>query len=163
MGTDLFQIGKQHQLIVVDYYSHFPEVIKLSSTTSQAVISALKPIFARYRIPETVYSDNGPHYQSGEFKQFAREYDFNHVTSSPHFPQSNGLIERTVQTVKKLLQDSDPCLALLNIGATPLNWCRLCPSVTDGKTIEEQPPFSSGELSARLVSPQTVYSNGSRV
>ena len=128
VGTDLFQIGKQHYLIVVDYYSHFPEVIKLSSTTSQAVISALKPIFARYGIPEIVYSDNGPQYQSGEFKQFAREYDFNHVTSSPHFPWSNGLAERTVQTVKKLLQDSNPCLALLNFRATPLPWCRLCPS-----------------------------------
>ena len=28
VGTDLFQIGKQHYLIVVDYYSRFPEVIK---------------------------------------------------------------------------------------------------------------------------------------
>lgn len=126
--TDLFQIGKQHYLIVVDYYSRFPEVIKLSTTTSQAVISALKPIFARYGIPETFYSENGPQYQSGEFKQFAKEYDFNRVTSSPHFPQSNGLAERTVQTVKKLLQDSDPCLALFNFRATPLPWCRLCPS-----------------------------------
>lgn len=37
------------------------------------------------------------------FADFAREYDFSHITSSP---QSNGQAERSVQTVKKLLRES---------------------------------------------------------
>ena len=57
IGTDLFQY-----LIAIDYFSRYPEVIILSSTTSKGVILALKTIFARHGIPETVISDNGPQY-----------------------------------------------------------------------------------------------------
>ena len=35
-------------------------MIKLTSTTSAAVIKALKSVFSRHGIPETVRSDNGP-------------------------------------------------------------------------------------------------------
>lgn len=47
----------------------------------------------------------------------------------PHFPQSNGLAEHTVRTVKKLLQGSkDPFLALLSYRTTPLLWCNFSPA-----------------------------------
>lgn len=129
IGTDLFQLGKDHYVLVVDYFSRYPEVLKLSSTTSSAVISALKATFSRYGIPETVRSDNGPQFSSGEFEQFSKSYGFCHATSSPLFPQSNGLVERMVKTVKRLLQQSDdPYLALLNYRSTPLPWCKVSPT-----------------------------------
>ena len=40
-------------------YSRFPEVIQLTSLMI-SVINALKATFARYGIPETLVSDNGP-------------------------------------------------------------------------------------------------------
>ena len=70
-GTDLFVLKGATYLLVVDYYSRFPEVIQLKSTTSQSVIDALKAVFARYGIPETLVSDNGPQYSSTEFAEFA--------------------------------------------------------------------------------------------
>ena len=45
---------------MVDYYSRFIEIAKLSSTSSSMVITHLKSIFARHGIPEVVVSDNGP-------------------------------------------------------------------------------------------------------
>ncbi len=97
--------------------------------TSQSVITAFKSLFARYGIPQEVVSDNGPQYSSHEFAQFAKEYDFHHTTSSPHFPQSNGLAERGVKTVKKLLKGSkDPFMSLLAYRTTPLPWCNLSPA-----------------------------------
>ncbi|MCG8623276.1 MAG: transposase family protein [Proteobacteria bacterium] len=67
VGTVLFELDKCQYLLVVDYFSMYPEVVKLSSTTSNQVIAALKTIFARHGIPETVRSDNGPQYSSQEF------------------------------------------------------------------------------------------------
>ena len=60
----------------------------------------MEAIFARHGIPGTVVSDNGPEY---EFTRFAVKYSSIHITSSPHFPPSNGHVERCVQTVKNLL------------------------------------------------------------
>lgn len=79
---------------MVDYFSRYVEVQKLSSTTAPHVITALKSIFARHGIPSTLVSDNGPQYACREMKEFAEVYtDFAIITSSPHYPQSNGQAE----------------------------------------------------------------------
>ena len=82
-------------LIVVDYFSLFPEVIRLTTTTSSKIITSLKSLFGRYGIPEEVISDNGPQYISQEMKNFTDTYGFKHTTSIPYYPQGNGLAERT--------------------------------------------------------------------
>ncbi|KAL4007109.1 Rho guanine nucleotide exchange factor 40 [Sarotherodon galilaeus] len=121
VGTDLFQIENKQYLVIVDYFSRFFEVAKLTSTTSEAVIEHCKSIFARHGIPERVRSDNGPQFSSDSFKRFAQEWGFSHETSSPHFPQSNGEAERAVRTIKSLLKKSgDPYLALMAYRATSL-------------------------------------------
>ncbi|CAG2222040.1 unnamed protein product [Mytilus edulis] len=102
------------------------EVHKLHGTTSTTVINKLKGTFSRLGIPETVVSDNGPQYSSQEFSEFANKWDFKHVTSSPHYPQSNGLAEKTVQTVKNMFNKckkdgKDPYVALLEYRTTPLD------------------------------------------
>ena len=83
VGTDLFEWDKATYLLVVDYYSRFIEIAKLSKTTSQGVIDHLKSIFARQGIPQEVVSDNGPQYASSLFKEFSDQYGFHHNTSSP--------------------------------------------------------------------------------
>ncbi|XP_033110179.1 uncharacterized protein LOC117111376 [Anneissia japonica] len=44
-------------------------------------------------------SDTGPQYRSAEFREFTRNWGFNHITSSPYFHSSNGLAEKAVDTV----------------------------------------------------------------
>ena len=121
IATDLFTLSGNDYLVVVDYFSRYPEVIQLRSTTSKTIINTLKSLFARHGIPETVRSDNGPQYSSREFAEFAKTFQFKHATSSPRYPASNGQAERTVQTVKNLLKKAeDPFIALLSYRSTPL-------------------------------------------
>ena len=67
VGTDLFELQGQQYLLVVDYFSRYPEVVKLKSTTTSSVIALLKACFARHGIPEVGRSDNGPQFASREF------------------------------------------------------------------------------------------------
>ena len=94
-------------LIVTDYYSKFP-------------------IFSEHSIPQRVVTDNGPQCDNETYRKFAKEWYFDHITSSPHYPKSNGFIERTVKTEKFTLKKAkssklDPYLALLCIRPTPVD------------------------------------------
>lgn len=121
VGTDLFEWRNKHFLLIVDYYSRYIEIAKLSQTTAEEVILHTKSIFARHGIPEIVFSDNGPQYTAEVFEKFASDYQFEHETSSPYFPQSNGEAERAVKTVKEMLTKSkDPYLAMLSYRTTPI-------------------------------------------
>ena len=111
-------------MVTVDYMSNFWEVDRLDSLTSQSIIQKLKPHFARYGIPDTVMSDNGPQFVSGEFSRFSQNWGFDHVTSSPGYPQSNGKVDNAVKTTKRLMAKArqsggDPWLAFLEFRNTP--------------------------------------------
>ena len=127
IGTDLFMIGQDTYLLICDYYSKFPFVYHIKGkVTSDVIVSKMSEVFAENGSPDRVVSDNGGHYTSQTFRNFATEWDFDHVTSSPHFPQSNGFIERQVQTVKNTLKKaamtrSNPQKALLALRSTPID------------------------------------------
>ena len=121
LGSDLFYYSGRWYLLVVDYYSRYVEVALLEELNTRHVVLHMKSIFARHGIPEILTSDNGPEYASEEFRKCVREYAFQHVTSSPKYPQSNGAAERAVQTMKSLLKkENDPYMALLAYRTSPL-------------------------------------------
>lgn len=73
-ATDLFHLEGVDYLLVVDYLSRYPKIVKLTKTSPGNIVVALRTIFARHGIPETVMSDNGPQYSSSKFAEFARTY-----------------------------------------------------------------------------------------
>ena len=122
--ADYFTLHTQDYLLVIDYYSKYPEVIPMATKTAEATIKAMKVIFARHGIPNKLIADNMP-FNSKKFHQFSKQWNFEVITSSPTYPQSNGLAERNVQTVKKLLKKAkeggnDEALALLELRNTPI-------------------------------------------
>lgn len=121
VAADLFEWQSTSYLLVVDYYSRFIEIAKLTTTSSQAVIRHFKSIFARHGIPAELLTNNGPQFSANAFSEFANTYGFTHKTSSPHFPQSNGEAERAVKAIKQILiKNEDPYLRLLAYRSTPL-------------------------------------------
>ena len=101
-GADLCEMHGHTLIVVCDYFSNFIEVEGLQTTTTKAVCKVLKALFACYGVPNILVTDNGPQLASAEFATFAKVWDFQHQTSSPHCPQSNGKAENSVETVKRL-------------------------------------------------------------
>ena len=100
--ADLCDFDNRTLLVISDYYSSYIEVVRLTTTTSRSVIKEMKAVFARFGIPDTLITDNGPQFSSAEFAVFAKTWMFEHKTSSPLYPQSNGKAENAVKTVKRL-------------------------------------------------------------
>lgn len=116
----MFQLKGCDYVLIVDYYSRFPEVISLGSTSAQAAILADKSCMACYGIPNVVQTDIGPQFASHEFADFAQAHGFRHETRSPWHPQNNGEVECMVRIVKNLFaKSSDQYLALLSYRDTP--------------------------------------------
>ena len=90
---------------MVDRFSNYLWVHRLTKTTTSAVVPALLIWFREYGFPATIVSDNGPQFRT-EFGEWCKENYIIHVTSSPHHPQSNGLAEASVKSAKLLLKKS---------------------------------------------------------
>ena len=70
--------------------------------SAQHITDHFRLIFSEYSWPDTLVSDNGLCYVAKAFTTLMKEYAVNHITNSPHYPQSNGLVEKFVQIVKNL-------------------------------------------------------------
>ena len=123
VGADLFTFRVQEYLITTDYYSRWLEMDKLTSSTSFQVISKLKAHFACHGVPEKMTTDNGLQFSSQAFKTFMSSWNIENVTSSPRYPQANGLSEKAVQTAKRIMAKAldsrtDPYMMLLELRNT---------------------------------------------
>ena len=144
VAGDLFELQGTTYLLVIDYYSKYIEVLSLDQTSAAGVIRKMKAIFARHGIPLTVMTDNAQQFKAKCFQEFAQEYGFTHVTSSPTYPQSNGEAERAVRTMKDMWKkSSDPFLALLAYRSTPLE-CGSSPAeLLMGRQLRSRVPTSN--------------------
>ena len=75
---------------------------------------------------QSLKEDGGPQYTSAEFKDFTKHWQIEHRVSSPRNPQSNGMTQHCVQTMKASLiktieKGEDVDLELLTCKTTPLN------------------------------------------
>ena len=123
VGADFFYHKGTNYLVAVDYYSRDVEISRVpKAVDAKETIAQLKKMFAHQGIPDVLFTDNGPQFSAKEFADFAEEWKFTHITSSPRYPQSNGEAERIVQTMKNMLDKaSDEHLALLAYRNTPLH------------------------------------------
>ena len=132
VGVDIFSIREYNYLMTVDYLSNYFEIDRLPTKRVCDIVYCLKQQFARHGIPDVVFTDNSP-FNSREFKVFSANYEFEHRTSSPRYPQSNGKVENAIKTAKRLLAKAneskyDPYLALLDWRNTPIEGSNKSPS-----------------------------------
>ncbi|UYV68198.1 K02A2.6-like [Cordylochernes scorpioides] len=124
VAADIFSIKGKNYLLITDNYSGFIDFKEMKTMNSAETIESLKKWFSVHGIPRLLETDNGPNFTSRDFKDSQKKGLFDHQTSSPLYPKSNGLADRAVQTAKNLIRkclDSgqEVELALLNFYNTP--------------------------------------------
>ena len=160
IGCDLCEVKGSTYIVMVDYYSRYIEIAYIRTPTTQSVILKMKDVFARWGVPETVVSDNGPQFASREFSAFATSAQFIHQTSSPHYPVSNGEAERAVQTAKHIIACEDPFSALQSYRATPIPSIRYSPTqLMMGRQIRTSLPTITSQFVPRWPAPLDVARN----
>jgi len=104
--------GYEHKiglfLIVVDSYSGWPEVVRVSNRSAENVTHVVRTIFARNGVPKTLVSDNAREFCDESMCKWLRKIGCNPMKTPPFHPQSNGVAERMVATIKLGLKAYSP-------------------------------------------------------
>ena len=101
---DFFSFKARDYLVIIDSCTKWIEVYSMKNITSKTTVEMLRDCFSRFGLPRTIVSDNGPTFVSEEVEVFFHRNGIKHLTISPYNPQSNGLAENAVKTVKNKLK-----------------------------------------------------------
>ncbi|XP_033124167.1 uncharacterized protein K02A2.6-like [Anneissia japonica] len=84
----------RYAIVLIDYYSKWPEIAFTRAITTDSVCTMLNSIFAREGLPDEIVSDNGKQFTSTEFETYLEARGIRHIRTSLYHPQANGLVER---------------------------------------------------------------------
>ena len=93
-------------MVVIDDFTRYPVIEIITSTSANAVITKLDKIFAMFGVPSALRSDNGPPFASADFAAFAGYLGFHHHRVTPLWPRANGLAERFMRNIGKVIQSA---------------------------------------------------------
>lgn len=93
-----------YNLVVIDKRTRFPVVEQTTSTSCRSTCDKLRGFFATFGIPERLETDNGPPFNSTDFKEFSEEMGFLHHRITPEHPRANGEAERFMKVLNKTEQ-----------------------------------------------------------
>ncbi|CAL9012730.1 unnamed protein product [Prunus brigantina] len=103
--------NKQHCFIIVatDYFTKWVEAKPVKSTTSQEIIIFIEEqIIQRFGIPESITTDRGSSFISGEMLDMAEAFKFKLLQSTPYYAQANGQAESSnkviINIIRKMLE-----------------------------------------------------------
>ena len=124
--------GDLHVIIAVDWLTRWAEAKAVNNIDADTRSNFLyEDICCRYGVPESLRSDHGRSFDNEVVDHLAELLRINHHMSTPYYPQSNGLVERLVQTFKSALRRSiqDQIAGAAGVADEPSPyWAHLVPS-----------------------------------
>ena len=94
-------------MVIIDnctrYSVALPVFASGAHVTAEEVLAELRKLLPPHL--QYLISDRGCHFTAGIFEQYLREQEVVHVLTARHRPQSNGIAERFVRTIKEWLAD----------------------------------------------------------
>ena len=120
-STGIGEIDGYPHLVVVDYFSFAIFECPLPSLATNSVITAFKTVFSDSSVPITLVTNNVTCFVSEEFAEFAKDWNFVHITSSPRCPKGNTHAEKAVGMVKQIYtRCADLLFGMLVLKTVPL-------------------------------------------
>lgn len=163
VAADILEFDGNNYLVLVDYYSRWLEVERIRDKSALSVINVLKGIFARFGIPSIFVSDNIP-FNSKQFLEFSKLWNFELKFSSPLYPRSNGLAEKGVGIAKIMLkkaklEKTDISLYLLNYRSAPVANLVYSPAqLLQSRMIKTKLPTLPTKLTPHVIQDKAVTS-----
>jgi hypothetical protein len=111
-GIDLTELkeserGNKFILVVMDHYTRFVEMFPLPDKSAITVGRCLKDeIFTRYGWPESILNDNGTEFDNSLISALCEMGATKRMFTSPYHPETNGMCERFMRTMKSRLRTS---------------------------------------------------------
>ena len=110
--------GNSYVLTIMDFATRYMEAVPLRKVDAQTTCNALMEVFARFGLPREILSDNGGNFTAGVTEKLMQMLGVKHIKCSPFHPESNGMLERSHQVLKKTLD---------KLGASQSNWDEYLP------------------------------------
>jgi hypothetical protein len=95
-------LGNRYVVVMIEHFSKWIELVPIPEKTSHHTAAALRGVLCRYGAPAEVLTDQGEEFR-GESAELLTKLLIDHRLTSKDHPQSDGLAERMVQTVKEAL------------------------------------------------------------
>jgi transposase InsO family protein len=88
-------------LVIIDTFSKYVEIYPVKSTRANELASTFYYKFIlRHGLPQEVSCDNGPPFSSELIQELAKYTQVNINYTPPYHPQSNGIVERFMKTLR---------------------------------------------------------------
>ncbi len=82
----------------------FQEAFPLCTITAPVVVRTLVQLFSRVGIPDKILADQGTNFTSSVMQFLYRQLCITAIKTTPYHPQTDGLVKRFNQTLKRMLQ-----------------------------------------------------------
>ncbi|KAJ8353674.1 hypothetical protein SKAU_G00212410 [Synaphobranchus kaupii] len=95
--------GNRYCLTATDFFTKWVEAIPIKEKTAVATSQALMDMFYTHGAPEVVLTDQGREFWNKVNQTLFENFGVKHRITSAYHPQTNGLDERTNQTLKRAI------------------------------------------------------------
>jgi transposase InsO family protein len=103
MSMPQFHLG--FVLVATDYFAKWTEDVPLKNMTQKEVIEFItEHIIHRFGIPQTLTTNQGTSFVSGQVREFIESYKIRLLNSSPYYAQANGQAKSNNMTLIKLIK-----------------------------------------------------------
>jgi transposase InsO family protein len=91
--------GHTYLLVAVDKFSKWIEAVPVTNQEATTTVKFFESITCRYRVPNSIITDNGTNFTSGKFQEFAKELGIKNKYASVAHPKSNRQVEKANELI----------------------------------------------------------------